>query len=173
MSPIAADAPRERPGAGLPEQQGPTLKEGEEAVLVEPGPADPDDLYVSCVPEKGVVTRYGGASVAYIGAKRGKDGIEFQPDAVVLIPGADVRRFSREYRRVLAEGALKVTTREAFVAYRVKRADELRAAKQERERKRAELAEQAQEPTKPSTPVALDAAGSAASDAAGSPTSGD
>jgi len=178
-SPLSDDMPpvRVRPDAGLPEQQGPALKEGEEAELVEPG-SDPDDLYVRCVPAKGIVTRYGGGSAAYVGARRNpkvEGGIEYLPEAVVLIPGADVRRYAREYTRVFAEGALTKSTRAEYLAYRKKRVEELQAAKADRERKRAEVAaaqDAPQEPTKPSTPVALAASGSEAPSGAADSTSG-
>jgi hypothetical protein len=139
-SPIDPDAPRERPDAQAPEPAAETgvLEEGE----------DPDDLFVSCVPEKGVVTRFGATGSAFIGAKRDatvtEGGIRYFPDQVLKIPGADVRRYSREYTRVLAEGALKRHSREQHQAYRVKRDEALRAGKAQREQARADALAAAQ-----------------------------
>lgn len=142
-SPIDLEAPRERPGAGPPEQQGPTLGDGDTAVLDEPG--DVDDLFVSCVEGKGVVTRFGSRGSTFIGARRDatvEGGIRYLPEQVVLVHGEDHRRFAREYTRVLAEGSLRIRSREEYLAYRKARDEELRKAKADREAKRKQAAEQ-------------------------------
>jgi hypothetical protein len=93
-----------------------------------PAPAvakDPDDLFVSCVPEAGPVARYvavapkaGPYSTApFIGAVRdttAEGNLRYSPDEVVLITGAEFRAFSKEYRRALADRSLRLRTREEW-----------------------------------------------------------
>jgi hypothetical protein len=139
-SPIDPHAPRERPDAPAEPAAvaGDVLDETE----------DPDDLFVSCVPTAGVVTRFGAGGSAFIGAKRdasAEGGVRYFPEQVLKIPGADVRRYSREYTRVLAEGALVKHSREQHKAYRVQRDQALRDAKQKREQERADVLKQAAE----------------------------
>jgi hypothetical protein len=170
VSPIALDAPLTRPDAGPPEQQGPTLGDGDTAVLDEPG--DVDDLYLSCVLGKGVVTRFGATGAAFIGARRdpsAEGGIAYNPEQVVRVPGSDARRYAREYQRVLAEGSVRIRSREEYLAYRKLRDEALRAAKAQREQARAEavkaaLAPAAEDQTPPAAPAASDNAPAAPAD---------
>lgn len=68
--------------------------------------ADAFGLFVSSV-EGSPVTRYG--SSVLIGAERNPDEprkIVYHPDAVIAIPHDEAQRYAREYRRLIAEGAL-------------------------------------------------------------------
>jgi hypothetical protein len=154
-SPAGLAAPLARPDAGLPEQQGPTLGDGDTAGLDEPG--DVDDLYLSCVLGKGVVTRFGATGATFIGARRdpsAEGGISYHPEQVVRVPGSDARRYAREYQRVLSEGAVLIRSREEYVAYRKQRDEALRAAKEQRAQARADAAAAAADQSPPAAPAA-------------------
>jgi len=79
-----------------------------------------DFVYVSCVPEKGAVARYGSGDGAHknelIGARFDPDvqALRFFPEQVVAIPTSEFVRYRKEYRRALADGALKQRTKSDF-----------------------------------------------------------
>jgi len=77
--------------------------------------ADQIYRFFSCVPGK-VARRWGTQSM--IGAVRGADGYEWNPDDVVAISAAELRRYRREYNRLLAgpEPALIERTRADYEA---------------------------------------------------------
>jgi len=86
-------------------------------------PVDADDLFVSCVPGRGAVARYAGTETPgkapMIGAvidTSVEGNIRYIPDHVEFIPGAEYRKYSKEYRRALADRALRMRTREEFEA---------------------------------------------------------
>ncbi len=133
---------REHPGTGEPPvQEGPTLSEGEIGTLESLGTnEDAEDGFFSCVPEQGPVNRFGGR--AMIGAVRSAEegGITYSPDAVVRIPGDDMRRYSREYRKAVEAGSLRVRKREEW---RAQARAETKAIAEARQRKAEKAAEKA------------------------------
>lgn len=74
-------------------------------------------LFCSCVPGK-PVTRYGssrrGVRGTLIGAERvvgGRDNqIQWFPERIVQLPDDELRRYGREYRRVMSGGELRTRT---------------------------------------------------------------
>jgi len=163
LPPIVEGAPLvelSAPGTGTPnvEVPGPTLNvsvtdadKGEELRRGE----DPEDAFFSCVPTAGPVTRHGGSG-AYIGARRDNEaegGITYDPSIVVMIPGADMRRYSREYGRALRDGALVERSRAEYRAQMRTELEIIEAAQAaKRARREAEAAAAANE-TKTSTPT--------------------
>lgn len=110
----------------------------DEDELLQPG-EDPDDAFFSSVPGKGVVTRHGGGN-SYIGAVRdpkAEGGIRYTPDVVVMVPGADMRRYSREYGRAVRDGALRERKRGE---YRKQARDERELIERKQKEKREKLA---------------------------------
>lgn len=97
-----------------------------------PTPDIPAPLYVSCVDGK-PVSRFrlggrGGARAAdLIGATRGEGrAITYDVERVVMISGAEVAAFGREYERAIRDGNLTRRTAEDFTAYQA--ASKTRAA---------------------------------------------
>jgi hypothetical protein len=98
-------------GGGKPVVNGPPVA----AVLVQ---HDRDDLFVSCNPEAGPVARFAATVLPgptpYIGAvidPSVEGNIRYNPDEIVMVPGSEYRLFSKEYRRALADRALRLRTR--------------------------------------------------------------
>lgn len=117
-------------------------------------PPKGEPLFVSAVPGKGLATRPGQAGV-HIGAKvamevvergggaggpasigRARGRVVVDPDEVVEIPAIERARYSREYGRLLSDGALVVRTRADRAAWVRKQEAALREiARAEEERR--------------------------------------
>lgn len=86
-------------------------------------PADPDDLYVSCVPENGPCARFAATGrpgpAPIIGAERDptvEGNLRYFPERIDLVPGAEYRQYVKEYRRALADRTLRMRTRDEWEA---------------------------------------------------------
>lgn len=109
----AATAPPAQPDAPPPAPPAPPAPAARPAV-----PHDTDDLFVSCNPEAGPVARFiatlSPGPTPYIGAvidPKVEGNIRYNTDEVVMVPGSEYRLFSKEYRRALADRALRLRTR--------------------------------------------------------------
>lgn len=108
--------------------------------------------YFSCVPGR-VAHRFGSRS--FIGATRGKDGYEWNEDEIVPIPLNEIRRYLREYNRLLRgpRPALIERTEKEYKAHA--------KAAEEAAQKRSEAADgvkpaEESKPEKPEKPAAAD-----------------
>lgn len=84
-------------------------------------PKHPYALFVSSVPGH-LVSRYGSASASraneLLGAERTVDGeVVWHTDAVLVVSEAELARFSREYRRAIATGALRERTEADYLDF--------------------------------------------------------
>lgn len=115
----------ETPPTPPPSDSAPTQPAEEKKSVVPAGPPrDPDDLFVSCVPEAGPVARFAAAvmpktgpysNAPFIGVVRDmsvEGNLRYSPDEVVMIPGSEYRLYNKEYRKALADRALRLRTRE-------------------------------------------------------------
>jgi len=116
-------------------------------------------VYVSAI-EGHLVTRFPSLAqpvAQYIGATRQGKKIVWSPDQVVAIPDQEWRKYRREYRRAVADGSLKMRTKEDFDAWQAKRkaADEADQKKaQEAKQKAADAEAKRQRGEAPAAPAA-------------------